>query len=574
MMKKSRIRTSPVQKRRGGQVVVYVALMMPVLLGGAALAVDMSRLYYRQAQAQRAADAAALAGAWCNAFNAKCLVDPTNNTASERAYYYATLNGFTNGGNGGNIQVTPTIPYQGNANWFNVAISSVEPNFFGYIFGAKNTTIHASATALFTAYQSVPINGQQFGLGSSAVYNYSLFGPYAYYSYGDYTAAKYYDDTQGNLAGDLNPGYSKNGLNYFINTPTTASIYETNQTNVKTALAKKGIVPKTAPTTLMDFELYDPGTTDTGVDEIRAPYKTDSGYSTEYTPTIYTLYFDENGQVPGVNDPPNPSVHVPIAVAEYGDTTAYSPSIPTTEGTGLNGTTFTDPAGTTVANQWTTPPGFEINLNAAPYTTYPSGTFHLNVQAQDGSSENGWSLRAGPPDSSLQGANTSQSNDDLWQEEYGSTTVTTNSSGQTVDGLGVSAGSQDILPVNFNVNGTATIELGTIAPPSPLPTGANNAGTITVSKFDTDVGADSITYTMISNSGVSTTYDDTYNFQGSSIKLNNGNGVFSTDTIVLPTSFTGGTLFVNYTAGASDTSEWSMQYSDSTVSDGSIKLIQ
>lgn len=48
---------------RSGAAAIYVAAMLPVLMGGALLAIDASRLYSLHAHLQKAADAYALAGA-------------------------------------------------------------------------------------------------------------------------------------------------------------------------------------------------------------------------------------------------------------------------------------------------------------------------------------------------------------------------------------------------------------------------------------------------------------------------------------------------------------------------------
>ncbi|MFN0136238.1 MAG: VWA domain-containing protein [Phycisphaerae bacterium] len=59
----NRKRIGPVQKRRRAAVTVFMAISLTVLIGFAALAVDIGSLYAAQAELQRAADAAALAAA-------------------------------------------------------------------------------------------------------------------------------------------------------------------------------------------------------------------------------------------------------------------------------------------------------------------------------------------------------------------------------------------------------------------------------------------------------------------------------------------------------------------------------
>lgn len=61
-------------RQRGG-VVIWFALLLPVLLGFAALAVDLARLYMIRVELHNAADAAALAGA-------RSLADPQESSAS------------------------------------------------------------------------------------------------------------------------------------------------------------------------------------------------------------------------------------------------------------------------------------------------------------------------------------------------------------------------------------------------------------------------------------------------------------------------------------------------------------
>ena len=50
--------------RKHGITAVYVAILMPILIGITAFTVDIGWLYSRRARAQTAADAAALGGAW------------------------------------------------------------------------------------------------------------------------------------------------------------------------------------------------------------------------------------------------------------------------------------------------------------------------------------------------------------------------------------------------------------------------------------------------------------------------------------------------------------------------------
>src|SRR5713101_10141123 len=75
--------------REKGQTIVLVALSIVTLLAMAALAIDVVTLYVARSEAQRAADAAALAGA--KAFvDSGVTTDPTNVTRQGLAQTMAT----------------------------------------------------------------------------------------------------------------------------------------------------------------------------------------------------------------------------------------------------------------------------------------------------------------------------------------------------------------------------------------------------------------------------------------------------------------------------------------------------
>jgi Flp pilus assembly protein TadG len=86
--------TSQALRSERGATLILVAVAMTALLGFLALAIDLGMLYTARADAQRAADAAALAGA--SAFldnSASAAVTP----ARQRAFEYAERNTFQNG---------------------------------------------------------------------------------------------------------------------------------------------------------------------------------------------------------------------------------------------------------------------------------------------------------------------------------------------------------------------------------------------------------------------------------------------------------------------------------------------
>ena len=139
-----------------------------------------------------------------------------------------------------------------------------------------------------------------------------------------------------------------------------------------------------------------------------------------------------------------------------------------------------------------------------------SDAFRINVQSIEGSSENGFNLRAGPPLGR--------------REEFN------DENGTHIAGSGR-------LPINFNTSGTVRVQLGNV------PAGATQ---ITVDKFDTDVDSKSVVYT-----------DGTYSYTGKLTK----NDEFLPDVLNLPANYPGGKWWATYEAGRQDTSSWSMRYS-------------
>jgi hypothetical protein len=150
-------------KRRNGergQTLILVALFIVVLIGMAALAIDTTALYVARSETQRAADAAALAGA--KAFvDSGVTSDPTNATLRSLAANIST--GYVNAARAKNkVQgVVPTlvsaIPLYPATNPGNPQITVTLqrtnlPTFFARIFGQSVARVTASATA--EAYNS------------------------------------------------------------------------------------------------------------------------------------------------------------------------------------------------------------------------------------------------------------------------------------------------------------------------------------------------------------------------------------------------------------------------------------
>lgn len=115
-----------------GAVLPFVALLLVVILGMAAFAIDLSVGYQNERRAQTAADAAALAGVQ------DLPTDPTAAQADAQASVNTNLPGAT---------ATITTPYNGNSSEMKVTVTTSSPAFFAKIFGVSSLKESATAAA-------------------------------------------------------------------------------------------------------------------------------------------------------------------------------------------------------------------------------------------------------------------------------------------------------------------------------------------------------------------------------------------------------------------------------------------
>jgi hypothetical protein len=133
-----------------GQVLPLVAVCLAILMGFAAMAIDVGFLEYRQRQQQNATDAAAIGGAQQFVYSG-C---GANSAATSAAQNDAATNGYTNGGNGVSVAVTTPPsggPYAGNTCAVQVQINNPQTQtFFSRLFGwtSMQETTQAVAAAL------------------------------------------------------------------------------------------------------------------------------------------------------------------------------------------------------------------------------------------------------------------------------------------------------------------------------------------------------------------------------------------------------------------------------------------
>lgn len=117
-----------------GQTLVLVALMIIVLLGVAALAIDVGSLYGERRNMQNAADAAALAGA------GELCLGRTYEQANDMAVHYAVVRNDAD-------QAFPVPTVAGNLRSMTVTVQKTANHFFARIFTSGSSEVMASATA-------------------------------------------------------------------------------------------------------------------------------------------------------------------------------------------------------------------------------------------------------------------------------------------------------------------------------------------------------------------------------------------------------------------------------------------
>lgn len=486
------------RRRRSGIAIVYMTLVLVVLLGATGLAVDMSNLYVKRTQAQLAADAAALAGAIQHLYG-------NHNGADTSARAVAAENGYPASSG---VDIRCGLNLDGNRPyWYQVRLVRQEPLFFMSIFGMRTRPISAYAAAEFQIPAKMGINGN-YEYGAVGPVTLSLFGPYGQFQHGDPYSAKYLDN------GTPNPLYNENGYNFELSIPQDYKSRNNLANNRNKVIVE-----------IFDPDSYNKGNnsspqTGQRIDEYHAPtndvqrmYRPSQPVTTRYK----LQYRDRN----------DPTKYHDIVSASYGQNSA------------------TD-------MQWVTPNGFEIDLNDSRWRDrfWEPDIFRVNAATTAGSNENGYSLRAGPPLPEVTSTRTVGSGYNRRTEYYYDGKWNTSlPSFNPNNGTNISALGKIVL--NFTSAGTTNIKLGYV------PAGATS---VSIDKFDTDVGAVKVSYT-----------DGRRTYTG----LLSGNGGWQRDTYELPANYPGGNWSVNYQAGTQDTSTWTMTYTGgNTIGLGSVRLVE
>jgi len=394
---------------------------------------------------------------------------PYTNIAQSVSYNYASFNGFAHGIDSVSVY---SYPHDINSNWYVVEIHKDVKHILAPIIGFDSLAISVKSVSEFNAY--IPINISGDGeYGANGTMTLSMFGPYGYYSYGDAFSPRWLNN------GDKNPTYRADGYDFILDVPD--NYYQINGTNA------------------VKLEIFDPDTWNNGgdnaypglrIDEIRyAPSYPHPQPSNIRNTTEYTLFAPDS-------TPNDYSDDVQIAKAIYGPEVSWTDM------------------------KWVSPDGFEFSTS-----DFGTGKYRINIKATDGSSENGFNLRAGPPSGDFDPDN-----------------------GTSVTALGA-------LPLNFNDDGMITVTLGNVP--------AEAAGKkMHINKFDTDVGAKSIVYRC-----------DT--LPGDWAGLLSGDGTWKEDILTLPSDYSGGTWTATYYAGLQDTSVWTMWFEGMVAGQpGFVRLVE
>ena len=149
-----------------GQMLAALTLVLPVLLGAMALGADFSIIYFNWALVQKAADAAALAGA-SQLTGVPGSRDSVAPAVVNYANGYACLNGVTDSSHSnGTLCPSPATKSPG---WVDnvvfttvtdtqvsVGIKRTVPYFFGKMIGLQQASVAAKATASVTGIGTVP----------------------------------------------------------------------------------------------------------------------------------------------------------------------------------------------------------------------------------------------------------------------------------------------------------------------------------------------------------------------------------------------------------------------------------
>ncbi len=545
------------RQRESGQTIILLALLVGILMVIAALVLDIGTMSQARAEEQYVCDSGALSGI------AEVTYTGSASAGITKARDICRQCGFVVGQNGvTKIQLEPynaiTDAYsETSSDRFRCTIQRTLPQYFASVIGITRTSVETTATAAVIG--TVPID-VTFGaeVGFPTVANLSQFGPDAPYNFGDCYSTKTLP------SGLPNPRYNPQGYEYDLTIPpdyvaatgsrrVRVEIFDANTWNQNNA---------DNPSVLRDTNNDPTEPEQGGMDEIRSPRGEDlSGYTFAQcsTQTEWKIV-DALGRT--------------VATAQYGPTscTPYNThrELPGSDALHTVGSGAT--AQSAVDLKWITPQGFCFDATA--YTP----PYKLYCRTVAGASENGYSLRV--------------SADRARGVAYNPALHAVTPGGS----FGMYGAGR--VPINFISDATTGIPIGDVP---------SSATKVTITNFDTDVGAVSVDFSMTSfdatqgrnypilwpapasASGSNVVTDTTgakyYTTQPGNLS---GNGQFATSDINVPQTvkvpqvdasgnlvldrrgritiadtraYEGGSIAVAYEAGWCDTSVWDVNFS-------------
>lgn len=152
-----------VYQETSGQAIILFAIVLPVLVAFAAMAIDLGILHYQKEQLQSAAQAAAMAGAMqisaCSGFaDCSAMTTAALDALTENGYTNIALNTQCGSTSGNNLILTlnngpcalgstANDPNYGNANYVEAVVSKDEPTYFARLIGINHVMVVARAEA-------------------------------------------------------------------------------------------------------------------------------------------------------------------------------------------------------------------------------------------------------------------------------------------------------------------------------------------------------------------------------------------------------------------------------------------
>lgn len=223
--------SDPSESREKGAALPFVAILLVLLLGMAAFAVDLGWLYLNGARLQRAADSSALAGVVYLPGDIPNVVTNAVNGANANGWEVGSVNGTALGGGG-----SEDLEWRSLAdNKLEVTLSTTVPTFFLQVLGMNQFDVSRTATAEYV--KPVPIGSPDpcFGIGRTSLnggdcnpataqrFWAAISGPLTNKWNGDARATRFWDNDSTWNQESTNTQYRANGYYLAVDVPAGAS---------------------------------------------------------------------------------------------------------------------------------------------------------------------------------------------------------------------------------------------------------------------------------------------------------------------------------------------------------------